>query len=94
MQIKSLYAVVLLLFSAVLLAQKSNIENKISFFLTKECPKNGPGAAVLIAKDNTIIFKKAYGLADIKTKKPVRTDMIFQIGSMTNNLHLPRFCNW
>jgi len=28
-----------------------------------------PGAAVLLVKNNVVIYKKGFGLADIKTKK-------------------------
>lgn len=55
----------------------------IETFLEKEYPENSPGAAILIAKDNQLIFKRAFGLSNVKKKRPIETDMIFQIGSMT-----------
>jgi CubicO group peptidase (beta-lactamase class C family) len=55
----------------------------IKTFLEKEYPENRPGAVILISKNNQIIFKEAFGLADLKKKKPIQTDMVFQIGSMT-----------
>lgn len=55
----------------------------IEEFLKKEYPENGPGAVVLIAKNDQVIFKRAFGLSDVKKRKPIQTDMIFQIGSMT-----------
>ena len=55
----------------------------IEDFLKKEYAEDGPGAAVLITKDDQVVFKKAFGLADVQKKKPITTDMIFQIGSMT-----------
>lgn len=56
---------------------------KISQFLEKEYPKNEPGAVILIAKDGEILLKKAYGLASIKPKRKMKTNMVFPIGSMT-----------
>ena len=55
----------------------------IDDFLTIEYPKNEPGAVVLIARNDTILFEKAYGLAALKPKRKLKTDMVFQIGSMS-----------
>jgi len=60
-------------------SQTQTIEN----FLQKEYTENKPGAVILISKEDQTIFKKAFGLSDIKKGKPIKTDMIFQIGSMT-----------
>lgn len=56
---------------------------KIDTFLNEEYPKDQPGAVVLIAQEGKITYKEAFGLANLKKKKPLQTDMIFQIGSMT-----------
>ena len=42
-----------------------------------------PGAAVLLVKNNVVIYKKGFGLADIKTKKRVTTKTLFNVGSIT-----------
>jgi len=42
-----------------------------------------PGAAVLVVKNNIVIYKKGFGLADIKTKKRVTTKTLFNVGSIT-----------
>ncbi|MEO1031155.1 MAG: serine hydrolase domain-containing protein [Bacteroidota bacterium] len=55
----------------------------IDQFLTEEYPKNEPGATVLVAKKGKVIFEKAYGLASLKPKRKLKTDMVFQIGSMS-----------
>ncbi|MGV6830399.1 MAG: serine hydrolase domain-containing protein [bacterium] len=55
----------------------------IDQFLLEEYPKNEPGAVVLIAKDGRIILEKAYGLASLKPKRSLKSDMVFQIGSMS-----------
>lgn len=55
----------------------------IDQFLMEEYPKNEPGAVVLVAKGDRVILKKAYGLAALKPKRKLRTDMVFPIGSMT-----------
>lgn len=46
--------------------------------------KNGePGGAVLIVKDNKIIYQNAAGVADINTKEPITTKTLFNIGSIS-----------
>ncbi len=42
-----------------------------------------PGAVVLIARNGKIIFHKAYGMADGKSKKAMDKDAIFRIASQT-----------
>ena len=42
-----------------------------------------PGGAVLLVKDNKVIYKKGFGIADIKTKEPVTTKTLFNIGSIS-----------
>ena len=41
----------------------------IDEFLTIEYPKDEPGAVVLIARNDTILFEKAYGNRDISEEK-------------------------
>lgn len=79
-----LYTVVLTAFFYESPAQDYQGEKlTIDAFLNEEYPNDGPGAAVLIAKEGEVIYKKAFGLANVKKKKPLDTDMIFQIGSTT-----------
>ncbi len=42
-----------------------------------------PGAVALIAKDNQIIYKKAFGVKDPETGEKLQTNDIFRIASMT-----------
>lgn len=42
-----------------------------------------PGAVVLIARKGRVVHHKAYGLADRDTRRPMRTDDVFRIYSMT-----------
>ena len=45
--------------------------------------KEGPGIAVLVAKDGNVLYRKGFGYADIKNKIPVTPDTKFRIGSVT-----------
>jgi CubicO group peptidase (beta-lactamase class C family) len=42
-----------------------------------------PGGAVLLVKDNKVIYQKGFGIADIDTKEPVTTKTLFNIGSIS-----------
>ena len=41
------------------------------------------GASILLLKNNTIVYNKAFGFADISTKKKMKTNSIFRIASQT-----------
>ena len=49
--------------------------------LARNYPADGPGAAVLVARGDTIIFRAARGEADIDTHAPLQSDSVFRIGS-------------
>jgi len=57
--------------------------NKIDNFLSKHYPSNEPGISIIIAKDENIILKKCFGMADLELKIPLQPEMIFRIGSVT-----------
>lgn len=42
-----------------------------------------PGGAVLLVKNNQVLFKKGYGVADITTQAPVTPQTLFNIGSIS-----------
>lgn len=54
--------------------------------LSKRYQADGPGAAVLVIRDGTTLFRKGYGLASVELKVPVNPDMVFRIGSITKQV--------
>ncbi|HEY3637234.1 MAG TPA: serine hydrolase domain-containing protein [Rhizomicrobium sp.] len=42
-----------------------------------------PGAVVMVVQDGRVTFVRAYGLRDVAGQRPVRTDTLFEIGSLT-----------
>lgn len=42
-----------------------------------------PGAAVLLVKDNKVIYQKGFGITDINTKQLITTKTLFNIGSIS-----------
>jgi D-alanyl-D-alanine carboxypeptidase len=51
--------------------------------LERNYPEDGPGAAVLVARGDTILFRAARGEADVATHARLRPDSIFRIGSVS-----------
>ena len=59
------------------------LQNIDAFFANEIERKRVPGAVVAIARNGELIYFKAFGQADPATGKPMSTDAIFQLASMT-----------
>ena len=44
---------------------------------------DGPGASVVVVKDGRVLVGRAYGLANLETRTPMRPEMVFELGSVT-----------
>ena len=55
----------------------------IDTLLKGSFPADRPGAAVIVVKDGRILFRKAYGMADLELGVPLQPDMVFRLGSIT-----------
>ena len=51
--------------------------------LNDQFKPDGTGCAALVAKDGQVIYRKAFGLADLELNVPMRPEMVFRIGSIT-----------
>jgi CubicO group peptidase (beta-lactamase class C family) len=49
--------------------------------VTTAVDPDGPGAAVLVIKDDKVLLKKGYGMADVDKKTPVTTETTFELAS-------------
>lgn len=83
MNFAKLFIILTLFNSQSTICQEKNQLKTIDNFLQIEYPKNEPGAVVLIAIKGKIVFEKGYGLASLKPKRKLKSDMVFQIGSMS-----------
>jgi len=77
----------LLIFTAMLVSCKENPYKEETAKLDQLCtalfPADEPGAAVLVMKDDQILFDKGYGIADIETKAPIDGNTFFNIASVS-----------
>lgn len=56
---------------------------RIDALLSKVYPADKPGAVSLVVKDGKVLFRKAYGLADLEWGVPMTPETVFACGSMT-----------
>ena len=60
-----------------------NLEKQFDEVLRDQNFENSPGFAILIAKDNQVIYRKAFGFANLELDVKLRPEHIFRIGSIT-----------
>lgn len=72
----------LLIFIQPLMGQEK-IAARIDSLFSSFLHAGEPGGAILIAKDDHIVFSKGYGVADIHTKNPISPHTIFNTGSVS-----------
>ena len=51
--------------------------------ISEQFKPNETGCAALVAQKGKIIYHKAFGIADIELNVPMKTDMVFRIGSIS-----------
>lgn len=56
---------------------------KVDELFTVWDTKHGPGAAVAVVKDGTILYKKGYGIANLEYDIPISPSSIFHIASVS-----------
>ena len=76
--------ILLLLSTQITCAQVDrNFAAKYDELLSIQFKPGETGAAALVAKDGKVIYKKAFGMANLELDVPMTTDMVFKIGSVT-----------
>jgi len=86
-KITPLFLFLLLSFSLNLIAafgqSRTQLAAEFDKIITSEFKPAEPGGVVLIAQNGQIIYKKAFGMANLELSVPMREEMIFNIASMT-----------
>jgi CubicO group peptidase (beta-lactamase class C family) len=62
---------------------RTRLERALKFIEDAVATGWTPGASVLVAKNGVIVAERAYGLADLETRRPFRTDTICYIASIS-----------
>tara|TARA_R110002110_G_scaffold175760_5_gene379483 strand:- start:4157 stop:5812 length:1656 start_codon:yes stop_codon:yes gene_type:complete len=75
--------VFLLIIAATSNTVAQNFEKQIDEMLEAQYKPDIPGATALIAKDGKVIYRKAFGLANLELNVPMKPESVFEIGSIT-----------
>lgn len=63
--------------------QDRKLKNALNELIPKRFPAIAPGCVVLVAKSGKVVYKKAFGTANLESNIPMEPNMIFRIGSIT-----------
>src|SRR5688572_25218190 len=75
---------ILLLITAKAGAQSSSmLTTQLDSLFQSYFKANEPGGAVLIVKDDKIIYQQAHGIADINSREPITGKTLFNTGSIS-----------
>jgi len=72
----------LLFFSSLALAQLP-LASRLDAAIAPLFQKDQPGGAVIVTQGGEVVYRKAFGMADLARDIPVRPEMPFRIGSIT-----------
>ena len=64
-------------------AENQSVAAELDNFFSQKFTSDDPGGAVLIMMNDSIVFSKGYGLADIKSREPITTKTLFNLGSIS-----------
>ncbi len=62
-----------------------NFEQEFDFLLSKDYPTSGTGASALVAVNGNVIYKKAFGKANLELGVDMSVNSVFEIGSISKN---------
>jgi CubicO group peptidase (beta-lactamase class C family) len=64
-------------------AKRSGFAERMDAYFGARFPQNEPGVAVRILGGDSVVFSHGYGLADIRTREPITTQTLFNLGSIS-----------
>jgi CubicO group peptidase (beta-lactamase class C family) len=77
------YSIIYFLIISSSYGQDKNVELQLDELLSKEFKPWQSGCAILVAKRGQIIYKKAFGNADLELNVSLMPDMVFKLASIT-----------
>jgi CubicO group peptidase (beta-lactamase class C family) len=83
---RQLFIVLLLFGSAATFGQNKQDKELIGLLdktIRDKYQEAAPGCAVLVAKKGQVLLEKGYGLANLELTVPMKSEMVFRIGSIT-----------
>ena len=83
MKIIKTISVLFLFILASPLVEAQNLDKTIDAILSEKYKSDQPGATALIAKDGKVIYRNAFGMANLELGVPMKPENVFEIGSIT-----------
>ena len=82
---KTSIALILALCSGIVTAQQLSRADRayVDSIMAASYRPNGPGAVIMVARNGTPLYRKAYGLASVELNVPNRPEYLFRIGSVS-----------
>lgn len=74
---------IMLLTGSANLAKAQKMQEEFDQLVSAVYKPGEPGATVLIAKNGAVIYRKAFGMANLELNVSMKPEMVFEIGSMT-----------
>ncbi|KAF2516928.1 beta-lactamase family protein [Flavobacterium zhairuonense] len=63
--------------------EELQLEKKLDELLSSKFSASEPGCEILAAKKGEIVYKKAFGSANLELNVPMKSEMVFKLGSIT-----------
>ena len=77
------FFLLLVLSSCSVKEDEAKIGSRLDEYFQQKFSESLPGGAVLILKNDSIIFSKGYGLADLEKQERITTKTLFNLGSIS-----------
>ena len=79
--ISALFLVFVLASGSLVVAQ--SLEQQVDALLSAQYPADQPGVTALVAKDGKVVYRKAFGMANLELGIPMKPENVLEIGSIT-----------
>lgn len=84
MTIKSFFFLLLIVLSSCTVKQdRKTIGSRMDEYFQQKFSDSLPGGAILLLKNDSIVFSSGYGLTDLKTRERISTKTLFNLGSIS-----------
>ena len=77
------FTLLLILLMIFIPGQSQKLGKQLDELISEQYPSDEPGITVIVAKDGQVVFRKAYGMANLELGVPMKPEMVFEIGSIT-----------
>ena len=64
-------------------AEPDDLTAEVDALLANAEKPDDPGLTAIVVKDGKVLYRKAFGLANLELRTPMRPEMVFEIGSIT-----------